>query len=74
LRWFLFGVDARHMKKSAQDLYCWAEVTPLPIQAQYPGRSVYERAKIPVSRQERNALVNAALGDQRIPESRLAPL
>jgi hypothetical protein len=37
-------------------------------------RSIDERAKIPVSRQERNTAINAALSDQSVSESRLVAL
>ena len=33
-----------------------------------------ERAEVPVARDDRNALVDTALGDQRIAETRLAAL
>src|ERR1017187_10401089 len=35
-------------------------------------RSFGKRSEVPVSREERNASVDTALGDQRVPEARLA--
>src|SRR5258708_6831151 len=37
-------------------------------------RSFGERAEVPVAREERNAAVDTALGDQRVAETRLAAL
>src|SRR5882762_8756185 len=40
----------------------------------FEARSIGERSKVPVSREERNASVDAALGNQRVAEACLAAL